>query len=137
MRTHSLLSLIAGVACVAIVMSMPMSLLAHHSHAMFDDAREVTITGTVAAIRFSNPHVYLLVEVAEDNGEVSQWAIEMSTVRNMINRGVSANTFHVEDEVVIRVNPLRSGQAGGNYTHIVSINGVSNTTSDNSWAGTS
>lgn len=133
MRTHPFPTLLAGVACAAIALFVPMPLKAHHSHAMFDDSREVTLTGTVAAIRFTNPHVYLLLEVEEDGGEVKQWAIEMSTVQNMINRGINANTFHVDDAVVIQVNPLRNGQAGGNYTHIVSINGASNAASDSAW----
>ena len=126
---------LAGLAAaVAIALSTPVGALAHHSHAMFDDSREVTITGTVAAFRFHNPHVYVLIEVTGEDGSLARWAIEMSTVQNMIRRGIDANTFQVGTQAVIRVNPLRNGQSGGNYTRIVSLGAVANTADDDSWA---
>jgi hypothetical protein len=124
----------AVIGTVIAVFAPKMPTLAHHSHAMFDDGQEITLTSTVAAIRFTNPHVYLLLEVMDDNGTTSKWTIEMSTVGNMTNRGIAANTFQLGDEVAITVNPLRNGQRGGNYTRIEEINGVRNSASGNSWA---
>jgi hypothetical protein len=110
------------------------SALAHHSHAMFDMNREVTVSGTVAGVRFANPHVYLLLQVADENGQTSRWTIEMSTIGNMAERGFSANTFQTGDLVTISVNPLRNGQSGGNYTRVESVNGVSNAAEGDEWA---
>jgi hypothetical protein len=107
---------------------------AHHSHAMFDDAQEITIVGKVTAVRFANPHVYLMLEGAVEGGEMRMWAIEMSHIGNMITRGVNAETFKVGDDVSITVNPLRNGQGGGNYSRIESINGVTNTAEGNAWS---
>lgn len=107
---------------------------AHHSHAMFDDAREVTVTGTVTAVRFANPHVYVMINGAPEGEEARMWAIEMSHIGNMNARGVYADTFQKGLDVTITVNPLRNGQAGGNYTHIDSINGVTNTAEGNAWS---
>ena len=54
--------------------------LAHHSHAMFDHDIEMTITGTVTDFAFNNPHVFLYLDVAQDNGEVVKYWIEMSSI---------------------------------------------------------
>src|SRR5688500_1868508 len=56
---------------------------AHHSHAMFDTSREVTITGTVTNFVYRNPHVFLYVDVKGDDGEVKGWSVEMSNIANM------------------------------------------------------
>lgn len=128
--------LVAVLAVIVVAVSAPVvpPALAHHSHAMFDMGREVTVTGTVSAIRFANPHVFLLLEVEDGNGDSSMWTVEMSTVGNMIRRGFASNTFGVGDEVRITMNPLRNGQSGGNYTRIESIAGVPNTATGNGWS---
>lgn len=119
------------VAAVVAVCSVPAA--AHHSHAMFDDSREVTVEGVVSAIRYANPHVYLLVGVTDSSGAIENWSIEMSNIGRMMGLGVTVDTFVKGQEVVIAMNPLRSGEPGGNYTHIVSIDGVQNAAEGQSW----
>ena len=127
-----LLATFAGAVIAVLTPLAPAS--SHHSHAMFASDREVTVTGTVSAVRFANPHVYLRLAVVDENGATSDWAVEMSTIGNMSNRGVVANTFREGYEVTITMNPLRNGQSGGNYTRIESINRVRNSASGNNWA---
>ena len=73
--------------------------MAHHSHAMFDSDQEITITGKVAGLRYANPHVRLLLEVESEAGEIERWDIEMSTIVNMRERGVTRATFPSGAEV--------------------------------------
>jgi hypothetical protein len=96
---------------------------AHHSHAMFDTSKEVTITGTVSSFVYRNPHVFLYVDVKGDNGEVKNWAVEMSNINNMERSGIFRSTFKTGDQVVVKLNPLRDGRAGGNYTSVTSADG--------------
>ena len=96
---------------------------AHHSHAMFDTSREVTITGTVTNFVYRNPHVFLYVDVKGDNGEVKEWAVEMSNISNIERRGIYRSTFKTGDSVTVKVNPLRDGRAGGNYTSVTTADG--------------
>jgi hypothetical protein len=96
---------------------------AHHSHAMFDTSREVTITGTVTNYSYRNPHVFLYVDVKDDNGQVVSWAVEMSNIANMQSRGIYRSTFKVGDVVTVKVNPLKDGRPGGNYTSITAADG--------------
>lgn len=96
---------------------------AHHSHAMFDHAVEKSVTGTVTNFSYRNPHVFLYLDVKDDKGAVVKWAIEMSNVDNMRSRGIMQSTFRVGDVVTVKVNPLKDGRSGGNYTSIIAADG--------------
>ncbi len=107
----------------ALISGPPAGARAHHSHAMFDATQELTMTGTVKAFVFANPHVYLFVDVKDADGNVTTWQIEMSTVRNMMARGITATTFRDGDTITVRFNPLRSGASGGSYTQVIDAGG--------------
>ena len=108
-------------AMMALTVSPPA--WSHHSHAMFDHDKEVTITGTVAEWVFRNPHVFLYIAVPGENGEVVNYSIEMSNIPNMIRRGIGQVTFKPGDKVTAKVHPLRDGRPGGNYVTIVAADG--------------
>jgi hypothetical protein len=97
--------------------------LAHHSHSMFDHSEEVSISGTVTKFSFRNPHVFLFIDVKNQNGEVLNYWIEMSNIPNMIRRGVGYKTFAPGDEVTVNMWRLKDGRPGGNYTTIVAADG--------------
>ena len=97
---------------------------AHHSHAMFDMTAEVSITGTVTNYSYRNPHVFLYLDVKEDNGEVVSWAVEMSNIGNTQRRGIYRSTFQVGEVVTVTLNPLTNGRPGGNYTSVTAADGT-------------
>ncbi|MDG2315563.1 MAG: DUF6152 family protein [Gammaproteobacteria bacterium] len=97
--------------------------LAHHSHSMFDHSGEVSVTGTVTKFSFRNPHVFLFIDVKNENGQVLNYWIEMSNIPNMIRRGVGYKTFEPGDEVTVNMWRLKDGRPGGNYTTIVAADG--------------
>ncbi|HEY5622219.1 MAG TPA: DUF6152 family protein [Gammaproteobacteria bacterium] len=95
----------------------------HHSHSMFDHSREVAITGTVTEFSFRNPHVFLYIDVEQENGEVVNYWVEMSNIPNMIKRGIGYRTFQRGDVVTANVFPLKDGRPGGNYSTITAADG--------------
>ena len=135
MNAPTMKRLAAAVAAALVLAAMPAT--AHHSHAMFDGSKTTELTGTISAVRYSNPHVYLQVRVTERDGAPVNppqvWAIEMSTVQNMTQRGLTPNIMPFGAAVTVKVNPLFSGGRSGNYTTMVSINGVKNTSTDEDW----
>ena len=98
--------------------------LAHHSHAMFDHTTTVTISGVVGDVSFRNPHVFLWVDVEDDNGAIQTWAVEMSNIQIMMRRGVGGGTFTVGERVTVTMNPLTNGNLGGNYISIIDSDGT-------------
>ena len=112
-------------------------LSAHHSHAMFDGSTETEITGTLTAVRWVNPHVYLRIDATHRDGKPLEpkqtWAIELSTTQNMTQRGLTPNLLTVGAPIAVKVNPLFSGGLSGNYTNLVMMNGVKNTSTGQDW----
>jgi hypothetical protein len=68
--------------CVLLI-SVP--LFAHHSGSAFDLEHPVTLKGTVVSYEWSNPHVFIGLDVKDDKGEVEQWRIEANSP-NMLTR---------------------------------------------------
>ena len=108
---------------VALALGAALPALAHHSHAMFDYDKEISVTGTVTQWVLRNPHAYLFIDIRNEKGEVVNYSIEMSNLTQMITRGVGASTFKVGDKVTAKVHPLRDGRPGGNYVQILAADG--------------
>lgn len=80
---------------------------AHHSMAMYDHNKVVTIDGTVVEMRWSNPHVVLIVaSKAGDGRQAATWTLETSSpVRLERELGWSANALRPGDHVKVELNP--------------------------------
>ncbi len=111
--------LLAGAMALGIVSPA----LSHHSHAMYDHAKQVSVSGTVTKFLYRNPHVFLYVDVKGENGEMVNYWIEMSNLNNMVRRGIGKATFKPGDKVTVNLHPLRDGRPGGSYTTIVAADG--------------
>ena len=66
--------LAAALGSLAVLVAAPS--FAHHSTVMFDEDKEVTVTGVVKEFQFTNPHSWLLVDVTNDDGTVTTWGFE-------------------------------------------------------------
>ncbi len=98
----------------ALLAAAPAAVWAHHSHAMFDASKVVTVMGTVAGYDYSNPHVYIYL-MADENGKTGLFTVESPPPQIMARDGIEQLTFKKGDAVTMSVNPWRSGQAGGYY----------------------
>jgi len=97
---------------------------AHHSGSMFDATKSVTLTGTVVEVRWTNPHVTLLVEgKTADADENAQWLLEMSSPSNLVRvSNWSRTTVKPGDHVRVLMAPLRdSDRKGGNLKTLTLI----------------
>lgn len=112
-----------AVLALAVALGISSPAWSHHSHAMFDHDKEVTIKGTVTDWVFRNPHVFLYVNIKADTGETVKYAVEMSNITNMLKVGFSATTFKAGDQVTVTVHPLHDGRPGGNYIVATSADG--------------
>lgn len=103
----------ALVAAAALAVCAVSPALAHHSFAMFDQAKISTkVRATVSEFRFTNPHSFVVVNVKEGNG-VTRYALECSSVNMMSRAGWKHNTLKAGDTVDITFYPLRNGKPGG------------------------
>jgi len=114
MSQFKLMGLLAGAAALGIASPA----LAHHSHAMFDHTKQISVSGTVTDFDFRNPHASLFVDVQSQGKKLNYW-FEMSNLPNMIRRGIGHSTFKPGDQVTVNFHPLKDGRPGGNYVSLV------------------
>lgn len=115
--------LIAG-ACVALVTGG--TAIAHHSFAMFDSDKEVTLEATVVEYRWKNPHTHIIISVpdgAKQPALAGTWDIEGASVAIMSRQGWNKSTFKAGDKIVVVVHPLRTGEKGGSLVYAVDKKG--------------
>ena len=91
---------------------LPLDLHAHHSPAMFDFSKEMTLTGTVRLFQWTNPHSYIQLVVKADDGTEQEWSLEMGANVYLYNLGWRPSTVKVGDTLTVIVVPLRSGKQG-------------------------
>ena len=96
----------------------------HHSGAMYDQTRTVEIAGAITEFKWSNPHATFRVDVADESGKVSNWAIVMGSPNNLVRRGWKRTTLKSGDRVTVTIFPLRDGGPGGYYVSIVLADGA-------------
>jgi len=99
------------------------SAFAHHSFAMFDQTKIVTLKGTVGEFQWTNPHAWIELEVPGANGTSRRWGIELNSPNNLTRQGWTRKAIKPGDKVTVRVSPLRDGKAGGLFLDIVLPNG--------------
>ena len=114
---------LSAVLAIAMALAVSAPAWSHHSHAMFDHDKEVTITGTVAEWVFRNPHVFLYMDVKSDKGDTVRYTVEMSNLTNMLKAGFGTKTFKAGDTVTVTMHPLTDGRSGGNYIVATSADG--------------
>ena len=98
-------------AVAAAAVSTPVD--AHHSFAMFDHVNRITLAGTVSHFTWSNPHVFIELDVPDANGGTKHYSIECASPNVLSRAGWKFNDVKQGDKVTLLVNPLRDGSAGG------------------------
>jgi hypothetical protein len=84
--------------------------LAHHSGAMFDDKKEVTVSGVVKEFQYTNPHSWLLVDVKAADGKVTTWGFEAEGPSTLLRAGIRKSDFAPGTPITITGNPMRDGR---------------------------
>lgn len=102
---------VGALVCAVIAAAPP--LLAHHSFAMFDTAKRLTMSGTVTAFEWTNPHVYIEIDVPDEKGTVKHWSVELGSPSILMQAGWKFSDVKVGDKITVVLNPLRSGEPGG------------------------
>jgi hypothetical protein len=84
-RIPQISTVLAVVAAATFWVARPA--LAHHSFAMFDRDKEVTLTGTVREFQWTNPHAFIEMDVPDASGTAQKWSIEMNSPNNLTRQG--------------------------------------------------
>jgi hypothetical protein len=117
MRPLTLVALLAGVAFAA-------PLLAHHSYAMFDRDKDVVLVGTVKVWQWTNPHTWLVLDVLDSQGKLTEYGIEGQSPQVLRRLGFPGkDMMKPGDKVTVHIRPLRDGTPGGQLASVSTSDG--------------
>ena len=89
---------------------------AHHSFAMFDVKSTISCPAIVKELRWTNPHVILLIEASTKAGDPPNvWSLELTSPGNLTRLGWTHSSFKPGDRIEVKFNPLRDGKRGGAF----------------------
>ncbi len=95
---------------------------AHHSAAMFDDDKSVTLTGIVRSFQWTNPHCFIQVLVPGETGPV-EWSVEMGSPSMLFRSGWKPGTLKTGDKITVVIHPVRDGTPGGRFVSATGVDG--------------
>ena len=108
---------------ILIIALMASTVLAHHSFAVYDHTRTLTLKGSVTKFQWTNPHAYLDIDVRDADGSVKHYTLECTSINMMQRLGWRSNMIKAGDQVKAVAAPLLSGQPGGLLLEITLANG--------------
>ena len=84
---------------------------AHHSFAAeFDNQKPITLTGTVTKVEWTNPHVWVYLNVKDPaTGQVANWGFEMGPPHGLQRRGWRRETLKLGDSVTVAGSMAKNG----------------------------
>lgn len=96
---------------------------AHHSSAMFDPTKTVTLSGTVREFQWVNPHCYIQLVVKNPKGVDVEWSLEMTAPIHLQRLGWKRTSLKPGDRITVTIRPLRDGSPGGNVMQAIGPDG--------------
>lgn len=91
---------------------------AHHSAAMFDFNKCLTISGAVRKLEWAFPHMWLWVQVPDGQPLSGAWGFESGSPASLTRKGWSRTVLKPGDKVTVRFFPFKDGQRGGNMATV-------------------
>jgi hypothetical protein len=89
------------------------SAAAHHSTAMFDMQKSVTLSGTIKEFQWTNPHTWIVFDVPNATGGMDEYGIEGMSPNYLARAGWDKHTLSSGEKVELVIHPLRDGRKGG------------------------
>jgi len=93
----------ADLIVAGLCLLFPLNPLAHHAFsAEFDPDAPLALQGTVTRVRWINPHTWIHIETASDDGTTTEWMVEGGTPNALMRSGINRQSLPVGSEIVVR-----------------------------------
>jgi hypothetical protein len=118
--------IVLGLMLVAIgVLAAAMPLMAHHSFAAeFDSKKQVTLTGTVTKVEWTNPHVWFYMNVKDaETGKITNWGFEMGPPHLLQGQGWRRDSMKLGDQLTVNGSLAKNGSPRVNARSVMTQDG--------------
>jgi hypothetical protein len=106
---------------VVAALSCALPVMAHDSFAAeFDAGKTVTLKGTISKVDWVNPHIFVYLDVKDDAGKTTTWALQSLPPLFFRGSGLTKDLMmSTKQEVTVTANPAKDGtQAYGFMTKL-------------------
>lgn len=101
--------ILGGMVAVGVLLAAGQA-VAHHSFAAeFDADKPIKLTGIVTKIDWTNPHVWIYINVKDEAGEVTNWGFEMGPPHGLQRRGWRRDTLKFGEEITVEGSMAKNG----------------------------
>jgi hypothetical protein len=113
----------ALLALTASLLASTLPVHAHHSFpAQYDASKPVTLTGKVTKVEWTNPHIFIYIDVTDEKtGAVVNWALEMGGPNALLRLGWKRDSLKPDDLVTVEGSLARDGSNLANAKTIVMV----------------
>jgi len=108
-------------ACVVLAL-WTSAAFGHHSFAMFDSQKTISLEGTIKEFQWTNPHTWIQLLVRDASGKEVEWSIEGGSVNGLARAGWKRTLLKAGDKAIVVIHPLKDGNPGGSLV-TVTVNG--------------
>src|SRR5262249_53942175 len=108
-------SFLYAILAAALIAATTSPTAAHHSFAAFDITTQKTITGNVKQVDWTNPHIWIWLDVPNDKGGSDTYAFEGMSPNFLARRGWTRTTLKAGDKVTVNYRPMKDGTNGGMF----------------------
>ena len=115
---------IIALSAATSVLAIAGAAFAHHSGAMFDATKTATLSGTVKEFQYTNPHSWLVVNVPDASGKVTEWSFEAEGPSTLLRAGIKKSSLMPGDKVTVRGHPLKDGRPGAGLMDVTKADGT-------------
>jgi hypothetical protein len=85
---------------------------AHHSHGNYDLTTWTMMDGTVKEVHLLVPHSWIYLDVKDDKGQLTTWALEATGPSGLLKVGIKREDVKPGDLIKVRCHLLRDGSNG-------------------------
>ena len=112
------------VLTIAILLLVPISATAHHAFAAeFDRAKPVKVQGSVVKMEWTNPHIWIYVDMKDEKGALTRWQCEGGSPNTLTRQGWSKDSLKQGDQVVIEGYRAKDGSNTCNSSSVTLADG--------------
>jgi hypothetical protein len=114
---------VAGISLVVVLLAA-VPVLAHHAFGLqYDPSKSTTLHGVVTKVEWTNPHAHFYVDVKDENGNVTNWNMELASPNALRRLGWTRDIIKVGDEVSVFGAPAKDGAKMANARTVTLADG--------------